>query len=84
MTTTTTSIKVAEYRLLIDGLSYAFTSLRSVPSGCVTEQAREADWVRRSARELMDAHCPRARQEDRDMAKRLIDHTASYLINHGL
>jgi hypothetical protein len=81
---TTNSIKVADYRRLYDRLSAAFASLQSVPAGYSLELAREADMVRRTARALMGANCPTAKLEDRDMAERLIDRTASFLINCGL
>ena len=75
-------MKVADYRDLIGALSQAFTSLRStiVPE----ESAREAQWVRRAARELMNADCPRAKDSDRNKAERLLDQTAVYLAKYGL
>jgi hypothetical protein len=71
------ALKVGEYRDLCDELSQAFISLRSAPTA--EERSREARWVRRVARELMAAHCPRAKAVDRARAERLIDQTASYL-----
>jgi rubredoxin len=77
-----TVMHVADYRDLIDGLSQAFASLKSAASP--QERLQAADWVRRSARELLGADCPRARQSDLDRAVRLIDQTASYLVAAGL
>jgi hypothetical protein len=71
----TTTVKVAEYRNLIDAVSDAFASLRSAATPA--ERVSEADRVRRAARELMAASCPRAKDDDRAMAERLIDNTAS-------
>jgi hypothetical protein len=78
----TTTVKVAEYRKMIDALSDAFASLRSAARPC--ERVSEADRVRRVASRLMHATCPRAKDDDRAMAERLIDNTASYIINAGL
>jgi hypothetical protein len=77
-----TQVKVAEYRDLIDALGQAFDSLKRAATP--DEQHREAEWVRRSARDLMATECPRARQYDRDRAERLIDHTVVYLDERGL
>lgn len=77
----TTTTKVSDYRDLIDALSQAFVSLRSAR---LDERIREAEWVKRTARELMDARCPRATERDRRRAEQLIDQTAEYLIEKGL
>lgn len=82
MQTVKAVVKAAEYRGLTDALSQAFASLRSAATS--EERVREAGWVKRAASRLMNAECPRARQEDRDEAERLIDRTAKYLIEAGL
>jgi len=77
-----TLVNVAEYRDLIDALSQAFASLRSAANEA--EREREAAWVRRIASDLMRTTCLRAKPSDHERAERLIDATASYLIQHGL
>lgn len=76
------NVSVAEYRDLIDRLSYWFSSLRSAATPA--ERVREADTVRRAARDLMAASCPRAKQSDIARAEGMIDQTASYLIRYNL
>lgn len=79
--TTTTTVKAREYRKLTDSLSYCFANLRGAARG---ERPHLAWSVRRAASRLMNARSPRSRREDLDAAERLIDLTASYLIEHGL
>ena len=79
MTTATAKTTVAEYRSMIDSLSDAFASLRSAAN--TKERVSEADRVRRAATRLMGAVCPRAKEDDRLRAERLIDRTATWLIN---
>jgi len=83
MTTTSEvrTVKVAEFRHLTSALSHAFASVR----GCtLSERQREAAWVREAATALMHVTCPRASAYDRDHAERLVDLTASWLIERGL
>lgn len=75
-------MRVTDYRDLIDNLSQAFASLKSAATP--QERLHEAEWVRRSARELMAAECPRAKQADRDRAEGLLDRTTSYLMETRL
>jgi len=70
---------VREYRSIISGLSDAFSSLRSVATA--EEWNREAESVKRWARELMNTECPRASNDDKLHAERLIDQTAVYIGN---
>lgn len=80
-TPTSANVTVAEYRSAIDSLSYWFASLR----GCRgAEKAVEAEHVRQAARRLMALECRRAKADDRQQAERLIDITASYLVDNGL
>lgn len=80
--TATTTLTVGQFRDLCGELSQAFASLRSAATDA--ERGREAGWVRRVARELMGAECPRAKADDLARRERLIDATASYLIEHNL
>lgn len=75
-------VKVAEYRLAIDSLSYRFASLRSAVNQ--EERVREAESVKSAARELISLECKRASRDDLDAADRLIDITAEYLLDAGL
>lgn len=73
-------MKVAEYRRLINSLVNAYTSYQSARGAL--ERAREAEWVRSAARELMAAVCPRATEADRLEAESLLDRTAVAMIAH--
>lgn len=68
---------VGEYRSIISGLSDAFSSLRSVATA--EEWEREAERVKKWARELMNTECSRASPDDKLHAERLVDQTAVYI-----
>lgn len=74
-------MKVAEYRDLISELSDAFTDCQSCE---LHERPREAARMKKVARELIDAQCPRAKRADRDRAERMLDLTTTWLIENGL
>lgn len=61
-----TTLKVSEYRDLIDALRQALVSLQSAVGP--DEHRREAEWVRKAYRELAGAECKRATAHDRGRA----------------
>ena len=81
MTTTTKSLKVAEYRELISTGWYWLNSCRSCHR---SEQEREAVALRNAVREIMEANCPRAKEDDRMDAERMVDASADWLIKNEL
>lgn len=73
-------MKVFEYRDLCDELSDAFASYRSAARWF--ERRTEAERVKKVAKELSAAKCPRAGTDDRGRAERLLDMTAKAMDAH--
>jgi hypothetical protein len=72
----------AAYRDLIDALSDAFGDYRAAVNH--GERLAHAGHVKRCARVLRLASCPRASERDRERAEHWLDATAGRLIADGL
>lgn len=77
MPATTTNLKVADYRDLIDRLSQWHVSLQSAATG--DEQRREAMTLRRAVDDLKAATCRTASEYDRQRANRVLANAETLL-----